>query len=72
MDRRRAAAGHAAAGPVHGDHVVGLGASNPKGHAAAVMAAAEAIAAAGIPLRGDLLVGLGAGGMPTNGRAPAG
>ncbi|MEJ2869858.1 hypothetical protein WCD74_18970 [Actinomycetospora sp. OC33-EN08] len=53
---------------VHGDHVLGLGASNPKGHGAAVVAAAEAIAAAGIPLRGDLLVGLGAGGMPTNGR----
>jgi acetylornithine deacetylase/succinyl-diaminopimelate desuccinylase-like protein len=53
---------------VHGNHVVGLGASNPKGHGAAVIAAAEAIAAAGIPLRGDLLVGLGAGGMPTNGR----
>ncbi len=53
---------------VHGDHVLGLGASNPKGHAAAVVAAAEAIAKAGIPLRGDLLVGLGAGGMPTNGR----
>jgi acetylornithine deacetylase/succinyl-diaminopimelate desuccinylase-like protein len=53
---------------VHGNHVVGLGASNPKGHGAAVIAAAEAIAAAGVPLRGDLLVGLGAGGMPTNGR----
>ncbi|GAA4920624.1 acetylornithine deacetylase/succinyl-diaminopimelate desuccinylase-like protein [Actinomycetospora succinea] len=53
---------------VHGDHVLGLGASNPKGHGAAVVAAAEAIATAGIPLRGDLLVGLGAGGMPTNGR----
>jgi acetylornithine deacetylase/succinyl-diaminopimelate desuccinylase-like protein len=53
---------------VHGDHVLGLGASNPKGHAAAVIAAAEAIAAPGIPLRGDLVVGLGAGGMPTNGR----
>jgi acetylornithine deacetylase/succinyl-diaminopimelate desuccinylase-like protein len=53
---------------VHGHHVVGLGASNPKGHGAAVIAAAEAIAGTGVPLRGDLLVGLGAGGMPTNGR----
>lgn len=53
---------------VVGDHVVGLGASNPKGHAAAIVAAAEAIAQAGVPLRGDLIVGLGAGGMPTNGR----
>lgn len=57
---------------VHGDHVLGLGASNPKGHAAAVVAAAEAIARAGIPLGGDLIVGLGAGGMPTNGRLTRG
>ncbi|GAA4835249.1 M20/M25/M40 family metallo-hydrolase [Actinomycetospora corticicola] len=57
---------------VRGDHVLGLGASNPKGHGAAVVAAAEAVAAAGIPLRGDLLVGLGAGGMPTNGRSARG
>ena len=57
---------------VHGDHVLGLGASNPKGHAAAVIAAAEVIAEAGIPLRGDLIVGLGAGGMPTNGRTTRG
>jgi acetylornithine deacetylase/succinyl-diaminopimelate desuccinylase-like protein len=57
---------------VHGDHVVGLGASNPKGHAAAVIAAAEALAAAEIPLAGDVIVGLGAGGMPTNGRAARG
>ncbi|MBY8856780.1 M20/M25/M40 family metallo-hydrolase [Nocardia sp. CA2R105] len=57
---------------VEGHHVLGLGASNPKGHAAAVVVAAEAIANAGIPLRGDLLVGLGAGGMPTNGRLTRG
>ncbi|WP_030417718.1 M20/M25/M40 family metallo-hydrolase [Streptomyces sp. NRRL F-5065] len=57
---------------VHGHHVLGLGASNPKGHGAAVVAAAEAIARAGIPLRGDLVVGLGAGGMPTNGRTTRG
>lgn len=55
-------------GVVQGDRVVGLGASNPKGHAACVVAAAEAVAAAGLPLRGSLLVGLGAGGMPTNRR----
>lgn len=53
---------------VVGDHVLGLGASNPKGHAAAVVMAAEAITAAGLQLPGDLMVGLGAGGMPTNGR----
>ncbi|MER5753686.1 peptidase dimerization domain-containing protein [Streptomyces sp. NPDC002088] len=57
---------------VHGHHVLGLGASNPKGHGAAVVAAAEVIARAGIPLRGDLLLGLGAGGMPTNGRTTRG
>ncbi|MPZ26723.1 MAG: deacylase [Micromonosporaceae bacterium] len=55
-------------GVLQGDRVVGLGASNPKGHAACVVAAAEAVAAAGLPLRGSLLVGLGAGGMPTNRR----
>lgn len=53
---------------VEGDHVVGLGASNPKGHAAAVTAAVEAIHASGVELDGDLWLGLGAGGMPTNRR----
>lgn len=51
-----------------GSWIVGLGASNPKGHAACVIAAAQAIARSGIELAGDLLVGLGAGGMPTNKR----
>jgi acetylornithine deacetylase/succinyl-diaminopimelate desuccinylase-like protein len=51
---------------VDGDLVTGLGASNPKGHAACVLAAAEAISAAGVPLTGDLVVAFGAGGMPTN------
>jgi len=51
-----------------GSYVVGLGAQNPKGHAACVLVAAEAIKAAGIPLRGDLYVGFGAGGMPTDAR----
>ncbi|MFD7781381.1 M20 family metallopeptidase [Streptomyces sp. NPDC059753] len=53
---------------VHDDLVTGLGASNPKGHAACVMMAAEAISLAGIPLTGDLVVAFGAGGMPTNAR----
>ncbi|WP_174856067.1 peptidase dimerization domain-containing protein [Streptomyces hyaluromycini] len=53
---------------VYDDLVVGLGASNPKGHAACVMMAAEAIAGAGIPLAGDLVAAFGAGGMPTNAR----
>ena len=51
-----------------GSWVVGLGAGNPKGHGACVVAAAEAIARAGVPLRGSLMVGLGAGGMPTSRR----
>jgi acetylornithine deacetylase/succinyl-diaminopimelate desuccinylase-like protein len=51
---------------VTGDLVVGLGAGNPKGHVACVLAAAEAVAAAGLPLQGDLLAAFGAGGMPTN------
>lgn len=51
--------------------VRGLGASNPKGHAACVMVAARAVAAAGAALRGRLHVGLGAGGMPTNRRPGA-
>lgn len=49
-----------------GELVVGLGAMNPKGHAACNLVAAEAVAAAEVPLRGDLLVAFGAGGMPTN------
>jgi acetylornithine deacetylase/succinyl-diaminopimelate desuccinylase-like protein len=53
---------------VAGDIVFGLGAQNPKGHAASIFAAAEAIHRAGIPLLGDLVVGFGAGGMPTNAR----
>ncbi len=51
-----------------GDRIVGLGAHNPKGHAACVMAALEAIAAVDVPLTGRLLGGFGAGGMPTNAR----
>jgi acetylornithine deacetylase/succinyl-diaminopimelate desuccinylase-like protein len=46
--------------------IVGLGAENPKGHAACVVAAAEAVRRAGVPLNGDLMVGLAAGGMPVN------
>jgi hypothetical protein len=51
-----------------GRWVVGLGASNPKGHGACIVAAAEAVARAGVPLQGAVTVGLGAGGMPTNRR----
>jgi succinyl-diaminopimelate desuccinylase len=49
-------------------HVFGLGAHNPKGHAACIIAAAQALRAARVPLKGDLLLGFGAGGMPTNAR----
>lgn len=47
-------------------HVVGLGANNPKGHAAAVLAAAIAIRRSGVSFPGTLRIGLGGGGMPTN------
>ena len=53
------------------DNVIGMGAENPKGYAACVVAAAQAIKAAGVPMKGSLLVGLGAGGMPTNRRPSA-
>ncbi len=57
-----------------GDYIVGLGAENPKGHAVCSVAAASALARAGVPLAGDLIVGLGGGGMPVNAtpRHPAG
>lgn len=51
-----------------GNRIIGLGAQNPKGHAACVMAAVEAVAAADVPLTGRLLAGFGAGGMPTSAR----
>ena len=54
---------------IDGDFVLGLGASNPKGHAACVMATVEAIHSVGISLPGDVWLGLGAGGMPTNRRS---
>lgn len=50
--------------------VFGLGAQNPKGHGACVLAAVEAIAATGVTLERDLLVGFGGGGMPTTARRP--
>jgi acetylornithine deacetylase/succinyl-diaminopimelate desuccinylase-like protein len=56
---------------VHGDYVVGLGANNPKGHAACVLAAIEAARRAGAPLRGAVLAGFGSGGMPVNPRPGA-
>ena len=51
---------------VDGGRVVGLGAMNPKGHAACILGAVEAIATSGVELDGDLIAAFGAGGMPTN------
>jgi acetylornithine deacetylase/succinyl-diaminopimelate desuccinylase-like protein len=53
---------------VRDGEVVGMGAENPKGYAACVIAAAQALKGAGVPLKGSVRVGLGAGGMPTNRR----
>jgi acetylornithine deacetylase/succinyl-diaminopimelate desuccinylase-like protein len=55
-------------GQLRDGDVVGNGAENPKGYAACVVAAAQALKAAGVPLKGSLMVGLGSGGMPTNRR----
>jgi acetylornithine deacetylase/succinyl-diaminopimelate desuccinylase-like protein len=49
------------------DHVIGLGAENPKAFAACVVGAMVAIARSRIPLSGELEVGLVAGGMPDAG-----
>lgn len=46
--------------------VSGLGASNPKGHAACILVLAEALARLEPGLAGDIVVAFGAGGMPTN------
>ncbi|MBV2149825.1 peptidase dimerization domain-containing protein [Sphingobium sp. AS12] len=51
-----------------GDTLFGLGAQNPKGHAACILMAAEALARAKAPLAGQLRLGFGAGGMPTDSR----
>ena len=50
--------------------LVGLGAQNPKGHAACVLMAAEALAAAGADLPGRVVAGFGCLGMPMNRRTP--
>jgi len=51
-----------------GHVVTGLGASNPKGHGAAIVAAVAALRASGAAFDGTIAVGLCGGGMPTNGR----
>lgn len=55
-----------------GSFVSGLGASNPKGHAACILVLAEALGEIGPDLAGDVVVAFGAGGMPTNAVAAAG
>ncbi|MDZ5621123.1 M20/M25/M40 family metallo-hydrolase [Nocardioides sp. HM23] len=50
---------------VGGDVVEGLGAGNPKGHAAVVMAVLQAFRASGVVPPGDVVGGFGAGGMPS-------
>lgn len=54
-----------AAAVVDGDVVEGLGAGNPKGHAAVVMAVLQAFRASGVVVPGDVVGGFGAGGMPS-------
>jgi acetylornithine deacetylase/succinyl-diaminopimelate desuccinylase-like protein len=49
-------------------NVVGLGAENPKGFAACVIGAVEAVRRAGVPLRGSVLAGLYGGSMPIDRR----
>ncbi|WP_200862866.1 M20 family metallopeptidase [Amycolatopsis orientalis] len=49
-----------------GPFVSGLGASNPKGHAACILVLAEALGEVRPDLAGDVVVAFGAGGMPTN------
>ena len=60
------------AGVDSGPFVTGLGASNPKGHAACILVLAEALGAVEVELDGDVVVAFGAGGMPTNTIAASG
>jgi acetylornithine deacetylase/succinyl-diaminopimelate desuccinylase-like protein len=55
-----------------GPFVSGLGASNPKGHAACILVLAEALGEIRPELAGDIVVAFGAGGMPTNAVAAPG
>lgn len=49
-------------------HIFGLGAHNPKGHAACILETVRVLTQIGADLPGDLFVGFGAGGMPTHSR----
>lgn len=53
---------------IEGDRVVGLSADNPKAHIVALVAAARAVAKAGVPLTGRVQLAFGAGGAPSNRR----
>ncbi|GGB18586.1 hypothetical protein GCM10011492_05540 [Flexivirga endophytica] len=50
---------------VYDDVVVGLAAGNPKGHAASILVAIEAMKRSGIEMPGDVVAAFGAGGMPS-------
>ena len=49
-------------------HVFGLGAHNPKGHAACIIEAAHVLSELQLDFNGNLYFGFGAGGMPTHSR----
>jgi acetylornithine deacetylase/succinyl-diaminopimelate desuccinylase-like protein len=51
---------------IDGDRLIGLSANNPKAHIVSIVAAAGAIAKAGIPLVGKVVLAFGAGGAPSN------
>lgn len=53
---------------IENDHVFGLGAHNPKGHAACILEAARVLTQLDQPFDGNLYFGFGAGGMPTHSR----
>lgn len=53
---------------VKNDHIIGLGAHNPKGHGACILETARVLKTMNIDLPGNLFFGFGAGGMPTHGR----
>ncbi len=54
---------------VDNEHVFGLGAHNPKGHAACVIEAARVLSQLSTMFKGNVFFGFGAGGMPTHSRA---
>jgi len=54
---------------VKNGHIYGLGAHNPKGHAACILEAGRVLKQLDVTPEGDIHFGFGAGGMPTHGRA---